>query len=125
MHELINNVWKLQTLELADPPAGQPKEIAALRAQIPSQVLAHYDRLRARGKKGVSLVRNQVCTACHMQVPRGAILTLMRGEDIQLCECCGRYLYLPESTAAPTPPAPAPKRGKKKTVDRETLLPVA
>ena len=89
MHELINNVWKLQTLELADPPAGQPKEIAALRAQIPSQVLAHYDRLRARGKKGVSLVRNQVCTACHMQVPRGAILTLMRGEDIQLCECCG------------------------------------
>jgi predicted nucleic acid-binding Zn-ribbon protein len=123
MNELITNVWKLQSLELDEATAGRPKEIAALRGKIPPQVLGHYDRLRARGKKGVALVRNQVCSACHMQVPLGAILTLMRGEDIQLCACCGRYLYLPESTGAPIPAAP--KRSHKKPAEREALLPVA
>jgi hypothetical protein len=31
-----------------------------------------------------------------MHVPIGQITVLMRGEDIQLCESCGRYLYLPD-----------------------------
>jgi hypothetical protein len=31
-----------------------------------------------------------------MHVPIGQINTLMRGEDVQLCESCGRYLYLPD-----------------------------
>ena len=66
-----------------------------MRGKIPPQILAHYDRLVARGKKGVALVRNQVCTGCHMRVPIGVIMTLKHDEDIQLCESCGRYLYLP------------------------------
>ena len=41
-------------------------------------------------------VRNQVCTGCHMHVPIGQINMLMRGEDVELCESCGRYLYLPD-----------------------------
>jgi hypothetical protein len=31
-----------------------------------------------------------------MHVPIGQITMLMRGEDVQLCESCGRYLYLPD-----------------------------
>jgi hypothetical protein len=31
-----------------------------------------------------------------MHVPIGLITVLMRDEDIQLCENCGRYLYLPD-----------------------------
>jgi hypothetical protein len=38
-----------------------------------------------------------------MHVPRGVVLTLMRGEDIQLCENCGRYLYLSEQPELPNP----------------------
>jgi len=124
MNELIETVWKLQSLELLEAPdENRPKQIAELRAKIPHQVLGHYDRLRARGKKGVTLVRNQVCTACHMQVPLGAIMTLMRGTDIQLCECCGRYLYLPDAAAAPKPAAP--KKSPKKAAARTPVLPVA
>ena len=123
MNQLIETVWKLQSLELAETPeTGRARQIADLRVKIPHQVLGHYDRLRARGKKGVAVVRNQVCTACHMQVPLGAIMTLMGGGDIQLCECCGRYLYLPEPTA---PNPPAPKRSRKKAAGREGLLLVA
>jgi predicted nucleic acid-binding Zn-ribbon protein len=102
MKELIENLVKLQTLEFpkTTDPAAQ-KQAAELRILIPAPILAHYDRLVQRGKKGVAGVRNQVCTGCHVQVPRATVVTLMHGDDIQICESCGRYLYLTEAAAEP------------------------
>lgn len=92
----------------------------ALRAKVPPQILGHYDRLRARGKKGLTLVRNQVCTECHVSIPIGTVITVMNGLDIQLCGNCGRYLFVedkPVEPAPPAPPAPAKaKRGRKPKV---------
>lgn len=106
---------QLQKLEFgADCESPSAKDtIEKLRSQVPYQILGHYDRLRARGKKGIALVRNLVCCECHMAVPLGTVQTVMKGLDIQLCGQCGRYLYvLPE--AAPVEetvkPAPKPKR---------------
>ncbi len=86
---------------------------------MPAQILGHYDRLVARGKKGVAVVRNQVCTGCHMRLPIGTINTLMQGNDIQLCDTCGRYLYLPDpaesqfvENIAATKPAPKARKRK-------------
>jgi hypothetical protein len=70
----------------------------------------------------VALVRNQVCGGCHMRVPIGQITELMRGEDIQLCETCGRYLYLPDPAEteflnhleAAKPAAKAPAKPRKR-----------
>jgi hypothetical protein len=97
MNNVLQNLLKLQTLEFGE---GGDKKVgaraAALRGTIPQPILDHYDRLRARDKKGVAVVRNQVCTGCHMHVPIGQITVVMRGEDIQLCETCGRYLCLPD-----------------------------
>ncbi len=113
MKELIENLLKLQSLEFDGPgEPGAEKQIAKLRAKVPPPVLAHYDRLVARGKKGVAIIRHQVCTGCHVQVPRNVELTLMHDQDLQLCENCGRYLYLPEQTEAPSPAEPAPKTPK-------------
>jgi len=96
MKQLFQNLLKLQELEFADPRASSAAAaISQLRRKIPLPILEHYDRLAVRGKKGVAIVRNQVCTGCHMRIPIGAIITLMHGEDIQMCETCGRYLYLP------------------------------
>ena len=86
---------------------------ADLRALIPQPVLAHYERLMARGKKGVAIVRNQVCSGCHMQVPIGLVNTLLQGTDLQLCDSCGRYLHLAEATPSPVAEAPAPAPVKK------------
>ena len=96
MNNVLQNLLKLQALEFGE--TGQKKveaQVAELRGKIPLPILGHYDRLRARDKKGVAIVRNQSCTGCHMHVPIGLITVLMRDEDIQLCENCGRYLYLP------------------------------
>jgi len=97
MNIVLQNLLKLQALEFGETAEKSVEAHAAeLRGLIPQPVIGHYDRLRVRGKKGVALVRNQVCTGCHMHVPIGQITVLMRGEDIQLCESCGRYLYLPD-----------------------------
>jgi hypothetical protein len=122
MNELLQNLLKLQTLDFADPsPKSAEKQKAEIRSKIPAQVLGHYDRLVVRGKKGVAIVRDQVCTGCHMRLPIGTITTLMHGNDIQLCDTCGRYLCLEaiQTAAAPAPePAPKPvKKPRKKKTD--------
>jgi predicted nucleic acid-binding Zn-ribbon protein len=120
MNELLQNLLKLQALEFDEvEDKNGESTIAALRAKIPLQILSHYDRLVAKGKKGITAVRNQVCTGCHMRVPIGAIMTLKHGDDIQLCESCGRYLYLPpaaetESMEQTTNPKTAKKSRKSK-----------
>jgi predicted nucleic acid-binding Zn-ribbon protein len=121
MNALLQNLLTLQGIEFGEITGKEVEAKAAeLRKLIPQPFLGHYDRLRARDKKGVALVRNQVCTGCHMLQPMGKITVVMRGEDIQLCDICGRYLYLEEpAPAAKTPaPAPAPAEEAKPTKKR-------
>ena len=121
MNELLQNLIKLQSLEFGEiKEKNAEATIAELRDKIPAQILAHYDRLVAKGKKGVAAVRNQVCTGCHMRVPIGVVTTLMHDTDIQICESCGRYLYLSDSTGTTTPegnvkPKPSRKARKPKS----------
>lgn len=126
LNELLQNLIKLQSLEFdesADP--NTEAVVAELRTKIPSQILGHYDRLVAKGKKGITLVRDQVCTGCHMRVPIGGIMALKHGQDIQLCENCGRYLYLaPEAPAEPAKSAEAAtgsKPGRKPRKSKKSL----
>lgn len=101
----MQNLLTLQQIEFGEVTGKEAEAKAAeLRQIIPNPFLGHYDRLRARDKKGLAAVRNQVCMGCHMRQPMGKITVIMRGEDIQLCDSCGRYLYLDE----PVQPAQAP-----------------
>ena len=113
MNSTIQNLLKLQSIEFGDEKGGE-KQIAELRAGIPEPILGHYNRLRARDKKGVAVVRNQVCTGCHMRLPIGVITILMQDRDIQLCDSCGRYLYLEPQAAAPAEPVAPVKPVKKR-----------
>ncbi len=111
MKVLMEAMLQIQELQLVqeEDPEKHP-ELVKLRKKIPAPILGHFDRMLARGRKAVAVVRNRSCTSCRMSVPVGTIATLMRDEDIQVCGSCGRYLYLePEAPAAP-PPAPAPKK---------------
>jgi predicted nucleic acid-binding Zn-ribbon protein len=120
MKALLQILLKLQSLEFGETTDKNAKTLAAeLRAKIPAPIIGHYDRLSLRGKKGVAVVRNQVCTGCQMHVPIGVITTIMHGQDIQLCGSCGRYLCLPDEAGTEFPdrsaaPRPAQKPRKRK-----------
>lgn len=100
MKALIQNLLDLQNLEFGQALSPDlAATIADLRTRIPPAILGHYDRLRVRGKKGLAVVQNQVCAGCHMRVPIGIVMMIKHAQDIQLCESCGRYLYLPAEEA--------------------------
>ncbi|MGA2684258.1 MAG: C4-type zinc ribbon domain-containing protein [Verrucomicrobiota bacterium] len=124
LNELLQNLIKLQSLEFGETDDKNAEAtMTELRAKIPSQILAHYDRIVVKGKKGITMVRDQVCTGCHMRVPIGAIMSLKHGEDIQLCESCGRYLYLaPPPETVPAAPAVGSKPVKKTRKSKKTVL---
>jgi predicted nucleic acid-binding Zn-ribbon protein len=105
MIKMMEDLLALQELQWRKGKGGREQEIEALRKAIPNPLLDHYDRLQVRGKKGVAILRNGVCTECHMRVPIGTLVTLAHGQDVQLCGNCGRYLYLPvgESVAGAKP----------------------
>jgi predicted nucleic acid-binding Zn-ribbon protein len=114
MKVILENLYRLQTLDLAGKPLDHA-QAAGLRATIPERMLTTYDRARARGKKGIAMVRNHVCTNCRMQVPIAVTASLMGG-FVQLCGNCGLYLCLPEPQE-PTPakvPPPLAKSGRAK-----------
>lgn len=111
--KIIERLFELQELEIgpkADSPASR-RAAAAIRQEIPPTVLGHYDRLMARGKKGVALVRHGVCCGCQMRLASGAYAALLRDTDICVCDNCARYLLLaPEETRATAAPAAAPPK---------------
>jgi hypothetical protein len=112
MKDIIANLLTLQDTEFGNKKLSQ-SEIDQLRKTVPDPILAHFDRLVARGKKGVAIVKNGACTGCYMRLATGTMQILMRREDVQLCDTCGRYLYLPEPAATP-PQEPTPKKSPKR-----------
>lgn len=121
MRKIMDHLLVLQKLRFevyAKTPAAA--EVEKLRGAVPPPVLAHYERLVARGKKGVALVRNGVCSECHLRLTGGKLVNLSaQPNEVHLCDNCGRYLYLPaEATAglievATLPPAKSRRPRKK------------
>lgn len=100
-------------------------ELEKLRAEVPPTILAHYERLVGRGKKGVALARNGVCSECHLRITGGKLVGLSAGTDIQLCDNCGRYLYLPETAPVGLAETKALPTAAIKRTPREAVYHVA
>jgi hypothetical protein len=101
MRKIMDRLLALQGLQFdvrARPTAAQA-ELEKLRAEVPPPILGHYERLVARGKNGVALAHNGVCSGCHLRITGGKLVGLSVAlNEIHLCDNCGRYLYLPEAT---------------------------
>lgn len=98
MKNPMAHLLALQNLELRNgqrPPEAD-QEIEALRKKIPESLLTKFDRWLARGRKAVAVVRNGVCSECHIRLAVGVVGALTVGDEIQQCGNCGRFLYLPE-----------------------------
>jgi uncharacterized protein len=93
-------------------------ERAQVVAEIPEDLLDHYDRI-ARKHKGVALaeVRDEKCSACGMIVRPHVFQEMRRAASNEMfhCETCTRILYYVEPAAsaagAATNATPAPHSG--------------
>ena len=125
MRKIMDGLLALQKLQFDDCLRTPAKklQVEKLRAEVPPPILAHYDRLTARGKKGLALARDGVCSECHLRITSAKVIGLTTAADVQLCDNCGRYLYLPEPPAVELPkvdlpPPPAVKRTSRKVARR-------
>ncbi|MFL6229416.1 MAG: zinc ribbon domain-containing protein [Pyrinomonadaceae bacterium] len=73
-----------------------------LLAELPKQMGALYDRIRARIRNGVAVAeaRNGACTACFMSLRPQIMSMIRRGEEIVTCDNCNRILYYAGSVPA-------------------------
>jgi hypothetical protein len=112
MRQIMENLLKLQTFQLQSTSLSleNKSEILKLREKIPGPILGRFDRLVARGKKGVAIVHNGACGECHLRLPSGTAADLRFTHELHVCDNCGRYLYLPaDETPGGDKPAPSPK----------------
>jgi predicted nucleic acid-binding Zn-ribbon protein len=86
--------------------AGNKTDIKKLRASVPAVVLAHFERLIAKGQKGVAEVHHGVCGACHLRLPAAVVVPSVEHADLQLCDNCAAYLIFPTDEA----PVAQPRR---------------
>lgn len=83
------------------PPPGITQQIDLLRSQIPTSILKHHDRMRARDKTSVAPVRRGVCGACHLAIPIGHQASLRVPNDLNVCDNCGAFIYLADEELLP------------------------
>lgn len=127
MRKIMEQLLALQKLQFDARPRGSESkaEMERLCEKVPAPILAHYERLVLHGKKGVAIARHGVCSECHLCLPCGKLARLVYSDDVQLCDNCGRYLYLPEDEPIglhdpkSAPPA-SPKRPSRKTAHHVT-----
>jgi predicted nucleic acid-binding Zn-ribbon protein len=124
MHEVTAYLKELCELESSAPhfkdvPTEEKlKRILKLRQSIPEQIIGHYDRFSKGGKVPVIAVKHGVCYGCFVRLSSGSFQKLLRQDDLNLCENCGRYIY-PAEAPAEAPPVVAetkPKRQRRAKV---------
>jgi predicted nucleic acid-binding Zn-ribbon protein len=98
--EIMRSIIELNDLEdqLKESPENPAlkQKSEDLRKKIPTPMLGHHDRLRNRGRRSVSPVRNDVCEASGIRIHSGLRRKLFLVDEIVICENSGVYLYLPE-----------------------------
>jgi predicted nucleic acid-binding Zn-ribbon protein len=96
MQKIMEQLLALQSLVLGPHPvvAELETEVRERRTQIPPAILGRFDGLVHRGKKAVALVRNGVCSECHLRVSLGTLARLSHTSEVHTCDNCGRFLLV-------------------------------
>src|ERR1051326_3807062 len=62
-------------------------------AKLPAPVLVTYDRVRKRRGTTIAEAAGGRCSACQIVIRPQYLQDLKRGDQLMLCESCGRFLY--------------------------------
>jgi predicted nucleic acid-binding Zn-ribbon protein len=105
--QIIQALNELQTIARTAKPVARSAATApltsrqvALRAQIPTSILGHFDRMLAQRKPGIAAVRNGVCGACHLRIPRAHVAGIKGSHELDVCDQCGTFIYSEEMLEA-------------------------
>jgi uncharacterized protein len=81
-------------LDIDNGEAGRRREREQVVAALPADLLAEYERRRARGGTGAALLRERRCGACRLELDRTAITALRAAppDEVVHCEECGTVL---------------------------------
>ena len=81
-------------LDIDTAEAGRRREREKVVATLPADLLAEYDRRRARGGTGAALLRERRCGACRLELDRTAMAALRSAppDEVAHCEECGTVL---------------------------------
>jgi len=93
--------------ELAGQQSALAAERESLRAEIPPELLARFDRIASQRGTGIARAENQQCMSCRMGV-RPQMWNQLREGELMNCDSCGRLLYW-DPAMAPTPKTPQPE----------------
>ena len=82
-------------------------ERKALVAEINPGLYRNYERIR-KGRRGIAVAEavDGRCVACHMAMRLQYLQDLRKGDQVLLCESCGRILYY-------NPPVPVEDLGSE------------
>lgn len=81
------------------------------RANVPADLLHHYDRVSKFRKTGISEVRDQKCMGCQVMLRPQTYNEVRSGERVVICDSCQRVLYFdPASEVAVEKPTLAGRR---------------
>lgn len=82
----------LAELESTEEHAQQERRTVS--AELPADLVALYERIRARGGPGAALLREHRCGACRLELDRTAIGRLREAppDEVVRCEECGAVL---------------------------------
>ena len=89
----VHSLIELQRLEFGRSNApGRAQAIERLRAAVPEDLLARFDRVVQRGRKAVAFVNGRTCSECHIQLPIGVMADILAGNSAERCPNCGRFI---------------------------------
>jgi len=81
---------------------GHEKEKTEFLSQVPANILKRYDQIRSKRGAALAPVGGGRCLACNMGLPPQLYNTVIRGDTIENCPSCNRFIYYRE----PTPDQP-------------------
>jgi len=77
--------------DLAALDAARP----GLEALVPTEIRSAFAALRARGRSGVSQIKDGACSVCNYGIPTQTLNEIQAAVRVHACRNCGRFL-LPE-----------------------------
>ncbi len=90
--DFINNLVS----QLKESINREEETLKVLTGTLDKKLLEKYNGIQNRKKTGMAIIKDNVCSGCHMHISENIIEKTKAGTSVTTCENCGRILYFKE-----------------------------